>query len=274
VREDFSNSLVKSVKALWHSRRTFTLIELLVVIAIIAILAALLLPALKKAKDSAKSIVCFSNLRNIGTTVGLYAGDFDDYFPIRGYTATVVQSIPKAMFYGGAWRPSGGNTGKWDGAGMNWDVKLALNYLNSGEIFYCPADPRGGNPGDGGAIDKIGFGLSGCDYPSYRNGSYAVQYYHSYFGLTYYGVFGSTFYNGFKLYNLMEYRQSNLMMLVDWMDGGTDNTVYNSDKANFVLNPSPHGKSVNFLVPDLSVRNRTQNEIRNSNEYWLPNHLP
>jgi len=64
------------------SRLAFTLIELLVVIAIIGILAAMLLPVLGKAKRSAQSIACVSNLHQIGLQLNIYVEENNEHLPV------------------------------------------------------------------------------------------------------------------------------------------------------------------------------------------------
>jgi len=60
--------------------RAFTLIELLVVIAVIAVLMAIIMPALKKAKEQAQGAFCKANLKTYTYAVQMYADDNDDKF--------------------------------------------------------------------------------------------------------------------------------------------------------------------------------------------------
>ena len=66
----------------------FTLVELLVVIAIVGILAALLLPALARAKESARATACLSNLHQIGIALQIYVADNNNKMPVMRNVST------------------------------------------------------------------------------------------------------------------------------------------------------------------------------------------
>lgn len=64
-----------------HDHKGFTLIELLVVISIIGILTAILIPALGRAREQARFVVCKSNLKSYGVMAYMYVEDNDGTMP-------------------------------------------------------------------------------------------------------------------------------------------------------------------------------------------------
>ncbi len=122
-------------------RHGFTLIEMLVVIAIISILASMLAPSLRNALESAKSISCANNIKQIGTAMMSYCGDNNSSLPSGALTfgTSVISWDDQFCIYDGR---------DWPQSIKNLKYLSTVTYQEyQSPLYLCP----------GGDIDN-GFG--------------------------------------------------------------------------------------------------------------------
>jgi prepilin-type N-terminal cleavage/methylation domain-containing protein/prepilin-type processing-associated H-X9-DG protein len=149
--------------------RGFTLIELLVVVAIIAVLVAILLPALKKARDEAKKLVCQNKLKTIGQVTYYYLSDNNDVFPSLNAganppSAPIYPALDPYLHFSDTrhrfyWTSEAPN---YFDPGINWTCPITaeIKDLNS---YGRPYSPNGGF--ETGRINDIWAGWIGGFWP-------------------------------------------------------------------------------------------------------------
>jgi prepilin-type N-terminal cleavage/methylation domain-containing protein/prepilin-type processing-associated H-X9-DG protein len=125
----------------WAGRgHGFTLIELLVVIAIIAILAAILFPVFSQVRAKARQATCLSQLRQIGTAVGMYTQDYDETVPLTyGFGRYWIWHCPR-------WIPRDPQVGAqgcptyFDNPNNpSWVPDRTQPYIRNRDLFFCPS---------------------------------------------------------------------------------------------------------------------------------------
>jgi len=98
-------------------RSGFTLVELLVVIGVIAVITAMMFPVFAKAREKARTVVCASNLKQLGNALDMYTQDYDELLP-----GVCLWDYANDVGYGYA--------------------NVIYPYVKSNQVYICPSAGR------------------------------------------------------------------------------------------------------------------------------------
>lgn len=166
----------------------FTLIELLVVVSIVAFLISILLPALSRAREMSRRLVCAANVKGLGAAMMVYANDHRESWPLPGFSeisrgdpAHQVRYLRYNRSYGGVGDPDNPDRrrapSQADGRNdQRGSTRLSVTrafwlLVRSGDVFVkqyiCPSSGEG--PDQTEDVDAY------YDFELYENVSYGMQ---------------------------------------------------------------------------------------------------
>jgi prepilin-type N-terminal cleavage/methylation domain-containing protein len=130
----------------------FTLVELLVVIGIIAILIAILMPALRRAREAANGVACSSNQRQIMLAFLMFAGDNKGHLPGNFTDFANPDTNKRAWLLNSGEAPTAAPEGG-----------TLFKYLKNKDVYRCPSIPAdaymAGRGSSNGHFDYVSFGV-------------------------------------------------------------------------------------------------------------------